>query len=116
MATPIKHFNPEVGEAFNRLERMARAKLLRMLPEDLRPAYAPYLLQEEDAEAWRVIKAADRICAYVKCVEERKAGNDEFQKAEEAILADINRLDMPEVCDFMREFAASFAMSLDELN
>ena len=114
LATPIKHFNPEVREAFDAMERMARGKLLAMLPEDLRAAYAPFLAPGEGQE-YRVVKAADRICAYLKCVEEIKAGNGEFVKAKESIAADISALDMPEVADFMREFAPSFGLSLDEL-
>lgn len=116
LATPIKHFNPEVKKAFDELERMARRKLLGMLPEDLQAAYAPCLEPDETKDAWRVIKAADRICAYVKCVEEIKAGNGEFAKARDAILSDIRRLGMPEVEDFMREFVPSFELTLDELN
>lgn len=116
LATPIKHFNPEVREAFDRLETMARGKLLSMLPEDLREAYAPYLQPDEAAMAWKVVKAADRICAYLKCLEEIKAGNTEFGKAGDSILADIRSLALPAAQDFMREFAPSFALSLDELN
>ena len=116
LATPIKHFNPEVREAFDALESIARERLLAMLPEDLRPAYTPYLRADETGVAWAIVKAADRICAYLKCVEEIKAGNGEFTKARDAILRDIERLEQPEVQDFMREFGPSFALSLDELN
>lgn len=116
LATPIKHFNPEVREAFDALEAMARGRLLDMLPEDLRAAYAPYLQPDEQDEAWRVVKAADRICAYLKCVEEIKAGNGEFVKAKDSILRDIQAIDRPEVQDFMQAFAPSFELTLDELN
>lgn len=116
LATPIKHFNPDVREAFGRLEHMARGKLLQMLPEDLRPSYSPYLVPDERDEIWRIVKAADRICAYLKCVEEIKMGNGEFLKARDSIVSDIQKLDMPEAEDFMREFAPSFELSLDELN
>lgn len=116
LATPIKHFNPEVREAFDSLERMARERLLLMLPEDLREPYAKYLHGDETGEAWRVVKAADRICAYLKCVEEMKAGNSEFAKAKDSILRDIQQMEMPAVKDFMQEFAPSFELSLDELN
>lgn len=116
LVTPIKHFSPEVQDAFDKLEHMARGKLLAMLPEDLQEAYAAYLQPDEASEAWRLIKAADRICAYLKCVEEVKAGNGEFAKAKEAIAKDIQAMDVPEVKDFMREFAPSFGLSLDELN
>ncbi|MCL1796425.1 MAG: 5'-deoxynucleotidase [Clostridia bacterium] len=116
VATPIKHFNPEIGDALDRIERIARDKLLQMLPEDLRPSYTAYLHPDETSPEWRIIKAADRICAYVKCVEEVKAGNGEFLKAKEVILRSIERLELPEARDFMREFAESFSMTLDELN
>ncbi|MDR0928453.1 MAG: 5'-deoxynucleotidase [Oscillospiraceae bacterium] len=116
LATPIKHFNPAVHQAFDRMEALARDRLLGMLPEDLRPALTPYLRPDEDSEAWRIVKAADRLCAYLKCVEELKAGNGEFAKAREAIAKDIAALELPEVQDFMREFAPSFELSLDELN
>jgi 5'-deoxynucleotidase len=98
------------------MEALARDRLLGMLPEDLRPAFTPYLHPDEDSEAWRIVKAADRLCAYLKCVEELKAGNGEFAKAREAIAKDIAALELPEVHDFMREFAPSFELSLDELN
>ncbi|MDR0897158.1 MAG: 5'-deoxynucleotidase [Oscillospiraceae bacterium] len=116
LATPIKHFNPEVHRAFDHMEALARDRLLGMLPADLRPAFTPYLRPDEQSEAWRIVKAADRLCAYLKCVEELKAGNGEFAKAKEAIAADIAAMNLPEVHDFMREFAPSFELSLDELN
>lgn len=116
VATPIKHFNPEVREAFDAVEDMARRKLLTMLPDDLRGAYAPFLQPDVAGEAWRIVKAADRICAYIKCVEEMRAGNEEFLRAGESIARDIRSIDMPEVADFMREFAPSFELSLDELS
>lgn len=116
LATPIKHFNPEVRDAFDALERMAREKLLAMLPEDLREAYTPYLQPDETGMEWKVVKAADRICAYLKCVEEIRAGNSEFCKAKDAIMQDIGAMTLPAVQDFMETFAPSFGLSLDELN
>ncbi len=116
LATPIKHFNPDVKEAFNRLENIARDKLLKMLPEDLQEAYEPFLMPDETGDAWRVVKAADRICAYAKCLEEIKAGNWEFSKARDTIAADISGLHLRAAHDFMREFMPSFELTLDELN
>lgn len=116
LATPIKHFDQAVEEAFQRLEEVASHKLLLMLPEDMRDAYSVYLKPDVQSEEWRIVKAADRICAYLKCVEEGKAGNSEFEKAKESILRDIHAMNRPEVNDFMREFAPSFELSLDELN
>ena len=119
LATPIKHFNPQVRGAFEQMEQMARNKLLTMLPQDLRGAYAPLLLPDETALEWRFVKAADRLCAYLKCVEEIRSGNGEFAKARDAIARDLVRIaeeGMPEVREFLEEFAKSFELTLDELN
>lgn len=119
LATPIKHFNPQVRGAFEQMEQMARNKLLTMLPQDLRGAYAPLLLPDETAQEWRFVKAADRLCAYLKCVEEIRSGNGEFAKARDAIARDLEQIaaeGMPEVREFLEEFAKSFELTLDELN
>ena len=118
LATPIKHFNPEVHGAFEKMEQMAREKLLNMLPDDLSGAYAPFVCPDETSEEWRYVKAADKICAYLKCVEEIRSGNEEFCKARDAIGRDIARMGetMPEVREFMEQFAGSFELTLDELN
>ena len=118
LATPIKHFNPEVHGAFEKMEQMAREKLLNMLPDDLSGAYAPIVCPDETTEEWRFVKAADTICAYWKCVEEIRSGNEEFCKARDAIGRDIARMGetMPEVREFMEQFAGSFELTLDELN
>ena len=118
LATPIKHFNPEVHGAFEKMEQMAREKLLNMLPGDLSGAYAPIVCPDETTEEWRFVKAADKICAYLKCVEEIRSGNEEFCKARDAIGRDIARMGetMPEVREFMEQFAGSFELTLDELN
>lgn len=115
LATPVKYFNPEIKEAFKRIESIACGRILRMLPEDLRADYEP-LINQPDDEAHRVVKAADRICALLKCIEEEKAGNGEFSKAGESVRASIAALDLPEVGDFMAEFVPSFSLTLDELN
>ena len=118
LATPIKHFNPEVHGAFEKMEQMAREKLLNMLPDDLSGAYAPIVCPDETTEEWRFVKAADKICAYLKCVEEIRSGNEEFCKARDAIGRDLARMGetMPEVREFMEQFAGSFELTLDELN
>ena len=118
LATPIKHFNPEVHGAFEKMEQMARDKLLNMLPDDLSGAYAPIVCPDETTAEWRFVKAADKICAYLKCVEEIRSGNEEFCKARDAIGRDIARMGeaMPEVREFMEQFAGSFELTLDELN
>ena len=79
MPTPIKHHNPAIRQEYNKLEEVAGNRLLSMLPPDLRPSYEKLVFQDESTPEWRLVKAADRICAYIKCLEERKAGNQEFE-------------------------------------
>ncbi|MDD5018310.1 MAG: 5'-deoxynucleotidase [Eubacteriales bacterium] len=117
LATPIKYFNPEIKKAYKEIESVAEHKLIGMLPEALRGEYEKLILhREDDAEAYALIKAADKICAYLKCVEELSAGNMEFKKAEAAILTAIEKIDRPEVAYFMETFVPSFKLTLDELN
>lgn len=116
LPTPIKHNNPAIKSEYNKLENLAVQRLLTMLPPDLRASYEPLLCQDETTPAWRIVKAADRICAYIKCVEERKAGNREFAEAQESIERAINAIDLPEVRDFMTQFAPGFSMTLDEIS
>jgi 5'-deoxynucleotidase len=117
LATPIKYFNPKIKEAYDEIEVVANQKLLDMLPEELRADYAAFFFtQPEDAAAWKLVKAADKICAYLKCLEEMKVGNEEFAKAKNAIRREIEQLELPEVDYFMDKFIASFSLTLDELN
>lgn len=115
LATPIKYFNPEIKDAYKRIEGFACGRILRMLPDDLRPDYTP-LIEQEEGEEHAIVKAADRICALLKCIEEEKAGNTEFSRARQSIERSINALHLPEVADFMTEFVPSFDLTLDELN
>jgi len=90
LATPIKHFNPKIKTAYNEIEVVAKQKLLDMLPDAFKADYHPlFFLEEGDREPWELVKAADKICAYLKCLEELKAGNQEFSKAEKAIKAEV---------------------------
>lgn len=116
LASPIKYFNPEIKDAFKYIEQVASNKLLSYLPSDLQPAYAKLLLPDEQSAEWKLVKAADKISAYLKCTEELGQGNEEFSAAQVTILAEINRLNMPEIGDFMQEFVPSFRLSLDALN
>ncbi|WP_102411571.1 5'-deoxynucleotidase [Beduinella massiliensis] len=116
LATPIKYQNEEIKAAYKQVEEGAAKRLLKMLPDDLKEAYEGLLTPREDQAAWKVAKAADRIAAYTKCLEELKAGNREFEKAAQSIEASIRKIELAEVGDFMREFVPSFALSLDELN
>lgn len=116
LASPIKYFNPGIRDAYKEIERMASEKLLEYLPEDMRGDFRALLFPDEESYEWRIVKAADRISAYVKCLEEYGYGNREFLTAQENIRASISQMNMPEAEDFMREFAPSFMLPLDALN
>lgn len=116
MPTPVKYFNPEIKEAYKKVEKVASQKLLDTLPEDLRDDFNfLFNKQEEDKELWVVIKAADKISALIKCIEERKAGNMEFAKAEVSTLDAIKTMNMPEADDFIKEFLPGYELTLDQL-
>ena len=116
LPTPVKHNNPAIKNEYHKLEAIAQKRLLTMLPADIMPDYEPLIEPDEASDAWRIVKAADKISAYIKCVEERKAGNREFINAETATLTSIRAITLPEVQDFMEEFVPGFAMSLDEIS
>ena len=116
MPTPVKYYSEEVRNAYKTVEENACKSLIDMLPEDFQSEFAPLLiLQEEDAELWKLVKAADKISALIKCLEERKAGNSEFIKAGEGIRESIEKLDMPEAKVYIEEFLPAFELTLDEL-
>lgn len=117
LASPIKYFNPEIKAAYGRIEQVANQRLLGMVPAPLREAYRTLLFPGEvDGECLRLVKAADKLCAYLKCLEELKAGNQEFSQAKAAIERDLGRLEAPEMAYFLEKFAPSFSLTLDELN
>ena len=114
LPTPIKYNNPDIMAAYRQVESEAAQKLLGMLPEALRPAYAP-LLAEPDPELRPLVKAADKLSAYIKCIEERRAGNDEFFQAEAKTLDALRGYALPEVDWFLEHFIPAFELTLDEL-
>jgi 5'-deoxynucleotidase len=117
LATPIKYYNPEIKTAYKKIEQVACHKLLHMLPEDMREEYDTLVTGHgRDAREWQLVKAADRICAYLKCVEELKAGNMEFEKAKESTEKSLFAMHDPVVDRFVREYVPSFSLTLDELN
>ena len=116
LASPIKYFNPGIRDAYKEIERMASEKLLEYLPEDMKEDFRALLFPDEESCEWRIVKAADRISAYVKCLEEYGFGNREFLTAQENVRASVSQMNMPEAEDFMREFAPSFMLPLDALN
>lgn len=117
MPTPIKYENNEIQSAYKQIEKTAAFRLLNMLPDDLREEYEPYLLDTPKDKAERLlVKAADKISALIKCVEEAKAGNQEFRSAEKTTKEAIRALQCPEADIFMEEFFPMYQMTLDELN
>ena len=114
MPTPIKYDNPDIQGAYKAVESVAERKLLSMLPEDLRPVYDEALTMP-DPHVRALVKAADKLSAYLKCVEERKAGNMEFRSAEEQIHAALRENPLPSLAYFMEHFLPGFQLTLDEL-
>lgn len=116
MPTPVKYFNPEIKEAYKKVEQSAAEKLLSTLPKDLRADFEfLFSKKDEDRDLWTVVKAADKLSALIKCIEERKAGNMEFAKAEQSTLDALRSMNMPEVEDFIKEFLPGYELTLDQL-
>ena len=115
MPTPIKYYNPDIMTAYKQIETIASKKLISTLPAEMRPAYEP-ILSHQYAEELPLVKAADKLAAYIKCLEEQKAGNLEFRLAAEQTLKKLNALGMPEVDFFIEKFIPSFDLTLDELD
>jgi 5'-deoxynucleotidase len=117
LPAPIKYFNPEIKNAYKEIETAAARRLLHMIPEALKGDYQGiFFAQEADHEHRELVKAADKLCAYLKCLEEISAGNQEFAKAEKALRAGLEALDLPEVRYFQDTFVPSFRLTLDELD
>ncbi|MBQ9058248.1 MAG: 5'-deoxynucleotidase [Atopobiaceae bacterium] len=119
MPTPVKYANPTIRDAFHAVEDQAAQRLLEALPEDLRPSYEPLLVSEgaADEALWKIVKAADKISALIKCIDEASAGNGEFRSAEVSTREKLDEMaqDMPEVSDFLNEFLPAYGSTLDEL-
>ena len=114
MPTPVKYLNEDIRSSYKAVEDQAEDQLLRLLPGEMRPAYADLLRGGED-EVRELVKAADKLAAYVKCIEELRAGNQEFRSAEEQIREALAASPLPEVPYFMEHFLPAFGMTLDEL-
>ena len=117
MPTPVKYFNSEIRSAYAKVEEAAAERLTSALPDDLRPVYEDILHGNDDEYLMRLVKAADKISALIKCVDEEHAGNEEFKTAADStrLAIDAMAIDMPEVADFLREFLPSYGRTLDEL-
>ena len=115
LPTPIKYYNPDIKDAYKQVERVSGDKLLAMLPEELRESYAP-LIHEEDPSVHSIVKAADQLSAHIKCIEELKAGNQEFESAAAQTRRALEEMDLPELNWFLEHCLPAFAKNLDELN
>jgi 5'-deoxynucleotidase len=117
MPTPVKYFNSEIRSAYAKVEEAAAERLISALPDDLRPVYEDILHGNDDEYLMRLVKAADKISALIKCVDEEHAGNEEFKTAANStrLAIDAMAIDMQEVADFLREFLPSYGRTLDEL-
>ncbi|MBQ6728405.1 MAG: 5'-deoxynucleotidase [Clostridia bacterium] len=116
LPTPIKYFNPEIKTAYKDLEKGACLRILSMLPESLKDEYEQYILPDENSEEYKLVKYADRLSAYLKCVEEVKAGNAEFKKAKTSIGNELKNCKNPAVEYYLKEFAPAYELTLDELD
>ena len=114
LPTPIKYFNPEIKAAYKQVEYVSGTKLLHMLPEELRQHYAP-LVYENDESVLPIIKAADKLSAHIKCLEELKAGNTEFETAAQQTRTSLEEMDLPELNWFLEHCLPAFSRNLDEL-
>lgn len=118
MPTPIKYYNQDMKEAYREVENVAAKRLIAMLPEDFQEYYESLLIKGDspkEQQLWKYEKAADKISALIKCIEEEKAGNSEFSKAKETIEKSIEKMEMEEIKIFMEEFFPGYEKTLDEL-
>ena len=114
LPTPIKYYDPDIKKAYKNIEAEAEKRLIATLPDELRDIYTPLVSQENCPERV-LVKNADKIGAYLKCLEELRGGNAEFAKAANTIKRDIDNINTPEVVYFMEKFVPSFELTLDEM-
>ena len=114
MPTPIKYYNPDIKDAYKQVERIAGERLLSMLPEALRESYRAYVM-EDVGDMLPIVKAADKLSAYIKCVEEQKAGNTEFDSAEKATMQAMKAMNRPELDWFIDNCLEPFKWNIDQL-
>ena len=114
LPTPIKYYNPDIKEAYKQVERIAGNRLLDMLPSQLRASYE-HLVLEDEADVLPFVKAADKLCAHIKCLEEQKSGNTEFDYAARQTWESMKAMALPELEWFLENCLAPFTMNLDQL-
>ena len=116
MPTPVKYFSPQMRHTYREVEQLAQQRIWQSLPEEIRPAYQTILLQAEDHPEWPLVKAADTISAYLKCLQEKNAGNHEFDEAYRTLREKLLASSLPEVALFLRDYEPSFLLTIDEIN
>ncbi len=115
MPTPVKYYNDDIKNVYKNIEKIAGKRLLSMLPEEFQEDYIPFFThQHDDKELWRLVKAADKISALIKCIEESRMGNKEFEIALKAQEEKISEIDLPEVKYFTEHFMKAYYLTLDE--
>ncbi len=114
LPTPIKYYNPDIKGAYKQVERIAGQRLLKMLPDELVDSYE-HLVLEDDEEVNPIVKAADKLSAYIKCIEEQKAGNTEFDSAAELTMKAMKAMALPELDWFIEKCLSAFSLNLDQL-
>ena len=114
LPTPIKYYNPDIKEAYKQVERIAGNRLLDMLPPQLRACYERDVL-EDDEELEPIVKGADKLSAHIKCLEEQKAGNTEFDTAAKQTWESMKTMERPELDWFLENCLGAIALNLDQL-
>lgn len=115
LPTPIKYYAPEIRDAYKKVEDIAAHQLLSEIPKDMQDSYRDILIEDDSVE-WKYVKAADKMSAYIKCIEEKNMGNTDFEKAQETIKRSLDEMNMEEIKVFIDEFLPSYTMTLDEIN
>lgn len=117
LPTPVKYYNAQIAHEYKKIEKIAQKKLIEMLPEELRSAWAPLIDEHQHSEAeTAIVKQADALCAYLKCLEELSAGNNEFLLAKARLEKTLTQRHSPEMDYFVEVFIPSFSLSLDEIS
>lgn len=117
LPTPVKYYNPDIAKEYKKIEAAAEQKLLSMLPKELREDFAPYLVSDAaHPEDVAIVKQADSLCAYLKCLEELSAGNHEYALAKKRLDVTLRDRHTPEMEYFLNTFAPSFELTLDEIS
>ncbi len=115
LPTPIKYYNKDIKSVYSEIEKNASRQLLSYLPDDIKEEYEPLLSRDEsESENWELVKAADKISALIKCVEEKQMGNKDFRDAEYATLKIIQDMNIKEADVFLEEFMPSYGLTLDK--